>query len=105
VARLEISGLIIDNDGDLDSPPTITVVLSKRNLLALLHKVDQEWSRKTITNDFIWLEGELLPVNTVDFNIIVEPDSEHYSGRETPGEMHHESEAFIAAQAATDLTH
>lgn len=96
MARLELTGLTLVED--LDEKPTVTVVLSRRNLLALLHKVDQEWSKKTLTNDYIYLEGELLDVDTVDFVIQAEPDADHYVQRSAPGRMHPESETFIATQ-------
>lgn len=61
-----------------------TVVLSRRNLLSLLHKLDMEGSRRTL----------IAP----GFAVVVraEQDEEHYKGREVgPGPMHPETEAFI----------
>ena len=64
----------------------ITVKLSKRNLLALLHKVDSPDSAKTLfkqTDD--------------DYRLILiaEPDSLHYQDNEPAGKMHPSTEEFI----------
>ena len=100
MARLQLTNLEIIED--LDEKPLVQVVLSKRNLLALLHKVDQDWSQKTITNDYIYVNGELLPPEVVDFVIIAEPDEEHYADRDAPpGPMIDRTEAFIVASTAT----
>lgn len=56
------------------------VILSKRNLLALLHKVDDPTSFKTITHRGLIVR--------------VEPDDVHYGGR-TPGPMSKATEKFI----------
>lgn len=62
----------------------IRVVLSKRNLLALLHKLEMPHSARTIckSTDDGFLE------------VRVEDDSTHY-GEDLPGIMHPETEAFI----------
>lgn len=63
-----------------------TVTLSKRNLLALLHKVDDPASAKII---YRRLEnGQVLVVQA-------EPDEEHY-GERTPGVMTFNIEEFIS---------
>lgn len=69
----------------------VTVTLSKRNVLALLSKVDDPYSGRTLynQNDPGWLI------------VKVEPDAEHYSGR-TPGQVSEKSEAFIAGYGAKE---
>lgn len=67
----------------------IEIILSKRNLLALLTKLEREESKKTImTNNFYDGEG-----NEIDGMVVVtaEKDDVHYEGRE-PGPMHPETE-------------
>jgi len=56
------------------------VILSHRNILALLHKVGWEESARTISGD--------------GAEVMVEPDDIHYRDRE-PGEMHPKTEEFI----------
>ena len=63
----------VDKDG--------TVVLSRRNVLALLHKLDMPGSARMIVGNGIALR--------------VEDDSEHYKDRVPAGKMHPETEAFI----------
>lgn len=58
----------------------IRVVLSKRNLLVLLTKLDWDESARTIING--------------DVAVSAEPDEEHYKDHE-PGEMHPLTEAAI----------
>lgn len=67
----------------------IRIVLSKRNLEALLHKVDQDWSEATI-----YRNDEAVP-----YSIVAERDEVHYADREAPGEMHPLTEAEIAQAA------
>ena len=63
----------------------VCVTLSKRNLLSLLHKVDDSDSYRTIT-----LNDEEEGICVV---VMAEPDMEHYD-RE-PGEMSLDTEDFI----------
>ena len=58
----------------------VRVVLSKRNLLALLSKLEWSESHRTIIND--------------DVAVSSEPDEMHYRGR-VPGEMHQVTEVAI----------
>lgn len=60
------------------------IVLSRRNLLALLHKLDMPGSSCTLVAP----GGE--------FVVSAENDIEHYDGRHY-GEMHPDTEAFIEA--------
>ena len=62
-----------------------TILLSKRNLLALLNKVDDPDSLKTI---YKWTGG-------VNVKIVAEPDDLHY-GEGEPGMMSAKTEKFIA---------
>lgn len=76
-----------------------TVALSRRNLLSLLHKLDMEGSARTlVTNDVSddrGLAGILM------LRVVAEDDDEHYGGRDhPPGEMHPQTEAFLAAREA-----
>lgn len=70
--------------------PDGTIVLSKRNLLTLLQKVDDDSSRKTLIavgggeNGV----GDLLVVKC-------EPDEVHYAERPSAGEVHPNAETFI----------
>jgi hypothetical protein len=63
----------------------VTVRLSRRNLLALLHKLDMEGSARTLTR---WCDE-------LHVTVIAEEDEEHYGGRPF-GTMHPQTEAFIA---------
>lgn len=79
------------------------VKLSKRNVLALLHKVDQDWSAGTIVRagDPMNLDGE--PHLTVQ----VEPDEVHYGDdpvRMAMGTsmMHPDTAEFIADPPSLD---
>lgn len=65
----------------------LDVTLSKRNLLALLQKVDDPYSSKTLVQ-----EGE--PGWLI---VRCEPDNEHYALRK-PGRMSDKTEAFIEEQ-------
>jgi hypothetical protein len=70
--------------GSVDNFDTIELVLSKRNLLALLHKLEMVGSARTIIfGDRGWT-----------FVIKSESNEEHYRDR-IPGAMHPQTEAFI----------
>ena len=62
----------------------IEVTLSRRNLLALLHKLDWKGSARTIQK---YQDGLVL-------SIVAEDDYEHYGDGEA-GVMHDETEQFI----------
>jgi len=75
---LDDNHVIVDKeDWGIASQP---VKLSRRNLLALLHKLEMPNSARTI-------------IKPDGVTLIVEPDI-HYAGRQ-PGPMHPETEAFI----------
>lgn len=67
-----------------------TIVLSRRNLLALLHKLDMPGSQRTIIGR---ADGVAVIVRSED-------DEVHYAHPsrvgEAPGEMHPATESFIA---------
>lgn len=73
----------------------LTVVLSKRNLLSLLHKVDQDWSAKAI--DWFPPPGMEDGVHAL---VMAEPDDVHYADPERGGVgagfMHPDTEDFVA---------
>ena len=75
---------------------SIAIYLSKRNLLALLHKVDMEGSARTIES-FCAYNPDGSAVNTY-FTVMAEPDELHYKDRPAPfvGGMIPETEKFIA---------
>jgi len=71
--------------GSVDNFDTIELVLSKRNLLALLHTLEMPNSARTITtSDRGWT-----------FVVKSESDEEHYLDRIPSGQMHPQTEAFI----------
>lgn len=75
-------------------PSCVVVTLSRRNLLALLHKVDWPGSARTIVNNDCYWNG--LPIDGLTLVLRVEDDDEHYRRRaEPPGHMHPRTEVFI----------
>ena len=73
-----------------DGRPAVAVTLSRRNLLALLAKLDTEGSERTL------LKREEPLGEQWTLVVIAEEDGEHYDGRaEPPGPMHQVTEAFI----------
>jgi hypothetical protein len=78
----------------------IRVILSRRNLLALLHKLDMPGSHREIHNNDVFIDGEEVPINSVMLILNCEDDDEHYGKRQErghpgPGEMHPDTEGFI----------
>lgn len=66
------------------------VTLSRRNLLALLHKLEMPDSARTLITDYDCPEGWSLIVRS-------ESDGEHYGARpEPPGPLHPASELFVS---------
>ncbi len=79
-----------------DGMPVVAVALSRRNLLALLAKLDTEGSECTLHKREPLGEQWALAV-------IAEEDGEHYDGRaEPPGPMHQVTEAFIRRSGNED---
>lgn len=81
------------------SPAAVIVTLSKRNLLALLQKVDDPLSNRMLVSGYVYLQGGLF--DGVELVIRCEPDSQHYAERESPGPMHPSAQMFIARQTRT----
>lgn len=83
-----------------DRPIAVKVTLSRRNLLALLHKLDMEGSQRTIQNNDTYVNGKSEPY--VLLTLTAEDDEVHYGKRiekygeaSGPGMMHPDTEAFI----------
>jgi len=98
MARLE---LFNQDDGRL-----VVVTLSRRNLLALLHKLDMPGSMRTLTNNDCFEDGVQTPLpddagvsDDMKPTVLVlrcEDDAEHYGRRELgPGLMHPATETFV----------
>lgn len=92
---------------NLENERRVEVVLSRRNLLALLHKLDMPGSARQLENNDCWEDGKQTPYypgeergTDLPRTVLVlrcEDDDEHYSKREAgPGVMHPETEAFLA---------
>jgi hypothetical protein len=83
----------------------IEVTLSRRNLLALLHKLDTPGSARTIINGDSWEDGVPTPwpgktgETSLPPTLLVlrcEDDIEHYAARpQPPGEMREDTETFV----------
>jgi hypothetical protein len=86
VARLEIQ------TGEHDT--AVVVTLSRRNLLALLHKLDMPGSAREIRNGDCHLDGRYAPA--LELVLRSETDSEHYAKRPAPpGGLHPQTETFV----------
>ncbi len=80
---------------DTASEHNIAITLSKRNLLALLGKVDDPHSHKTI----------VIFNNNCALTVVAEPDDLHYRDRRrgTGGRMVDGTETFIAANQSRNF--
>lgn len=98
MARLQIM--------NLEGERRVEVVLSRRNLLTLLHKLDLPGSMRQIENNDCYEDGVQTPwasqeVEASDLArttlvLRCEDDAEHYARRLTgPGLMHPETERFV----------
>src|SRR5688572_20324430 len=76
-------------------PPHITVFLSERNLLTLLHKLFVRDITRTLTTHNIWIDDELAPFALA--LIVSEDDAVHYAGRE-PGDLNPSTIAWLRGQ-------
>lgn len=74
----------------------VTITLSKRNLLALLSKVDEQYSAKTIYKRYQGEDHSWLLV------LKVEQDDQHYK-EVAPGQMVDWTEEFIKENNGSDL--
>lgn len=97
---------------NLEHERRVEVVLSRRNLLALLHKLDMTGSARQLENNDCWEDGKQTPYypgeelgSDLPRMVLVlrcEDDDEHYAKREAgPGAMHAATEAFVAENAST----
>lgn len=73
-----------------------TIVLSKRNLLTLLSKVDDPSSRKTLLAG----RGGVNGVGDQTLIVKCETDEVHYAQRRPAGPMSESTEAFIATTSS-----
>ena len=64
------------------------VTLSRRNLMALLHKLEMPGSARTLMTDYDCPEGWSLIVRS-------ESTEDHYASRVEPGPVHPASETFM----------
>ena len=71
----------------------VIVTLSKRNLLALLQKVDDPCSGRTLVSGNAYRAGAR--ADDVQLTVCCEPDERHYADRPPPGPVHPKAEAFI----------
>jgi hypothetical protein len=86
MARLEI----VENESEMQ----IHVTLSRRNLYALLHKLDQPSSSRTIVNGDCHRNGCYEPAMFLVLHC--EDDPEHYASRsEPPGPMSPDTENYV----------
>lgn len=77
----------------------VLVVLSRRNLLALLHKLHLPGSARTLICGDNNLNGE--PARDLVLVVQVEDDEQHYGTRlEPPGPMHPATERALALEQA-----
>lgn len=81
------------------SPAAVIVTLSKRNLLALLQKVDDATSSRTLVSGYVYEDSRLF--DGIELVVRCEPDAEHYADREPPGLVHPRAETFIAQMSAS----
>lgn len=96
---------------NLENERRVEVVLSRRNLLALLHKLDMPGSARQLENNDCWEDGQQTPYypgeklgTDLPRTVLVlrcEDDDEHYSKREAgPGIMHPDTEAFVREEGS-----
>jgi hypothetical protein len=75
----------------------VSVTLSRRNLLTLLHKLELPRPLRNLENGDCWINGEQAPYPQVQLDLRGEEDAEHYGRRGfPPGPMSPDTEAFIA---------
>lgn len=73
----------------------VTVTISRRNLLALIHMLNVGHGYRVIANGDYYRNGE--PVNDLILVLRPEEDDPHYARRpEGPGPMRPDAEQFIA---------
>jgi len=97
-----------------DRERQIEVTLSRRNLLALLHKLDTPGSARTIFNGDSWEDGVPTPwpgkadepaLPPTLLILRCEDDFEHYAARpQPPGEMRADTETFVRTHGGWSRT-
>lgn len=80
---------------DLTANGVVLVRLSRRNVLALLSKLEQPGSAGMLAQQGAYVNGFYHEAFLLA--VYVEPDELHYADREPPGVMSPQTEAFIAA--------
>lgn len=90
---------------NLGAERRVVVTLSRRNLLALLHKLDVPGSARQIESNHSYEDGILTPFDIAEalggeippttLVLRVEDDDEHYANRPAPGPMRPSTESFI----------
>jgi hypothetical protein len=81
---------------NFDGERRVEVTLSRRNLLALLQKVDMPDSARQIENTDCFEDGVQTPLPPTTLVLRCEDDDEHYAKRELgPGIMHPDTEQFV----------
>lgn len=76
----------------------VRVILSRRNLMALLDKLDWNDSACTIFGSHsIFVDGVKQESNHISLFVSAENNDDHYVNREHPGVMHPATEATIRA--------
>lgn len=78
-----------------ETPSGIEITLSRRNILALLHKLDWEDSERTLEKICDNGKGRKL------ITLVAEEDDDHY-GDDIPGEMHPKTENFIKSYGGSE---
>lgn len=97
MARLRIT---LGSDG---RPENVVVALSRRNLLALLHKIERPGFAGGIFNHDVEIDGDFSP--GVGFLVLSEDDIDHYSQRpDPPGQMRSQTESFIRSHGGWSRT-
>jgi hypothetical protein len=97
---------------NLEHGRQVEVVLSRRNLLTLLHKLDMPGSARMIANGDCWEDGARTPLSPVELTqsdlprttlvLRCEDDAEHYAARpDGPGVMHPLTEDFVQGDGGT----
>jgi hypothetical protein len=97
---------------NLDGERRVEVILSRRNLLTLLHKLDMPGSMRQIENNDCYEDGVQTPfypgeeecsdLPRTTLVLRCEDDEEHYAKRPAgPGLMHPATEAFVQEQGGT----
>lgn len=85
---------------ELRADGVVLVVLSRRNVLSLLSKLEQAHSARTIVQRGAYVYGVLH--EDLFLAVQVEHDELHYADRCPPGAMSPETEAFVASRTPSN---